>query len=485
MPEHNCPLVEASNLWPEQPALIDNDTVVTYRELNQQVDAVVLSLQEEGIAERDFVGILAENSLSYAELLHALWRLGAVACPVSTRLPTESVARMLDEIGCDLLVTTSDRVSDGYPASMRQFDMHRLTSPNLSYGLSEQKPFMADLDRAATVVFTSGTTDTPKAVLHSFGNHYYSALGSNENIRVLSGDRWLLSLPLYHVGGLAILFRVLLGGGTVVIDPGESQLNKIVERYQITHLSLVPTQLRRLLRDGLSPTTAEWLKAILVGGGTIPEQLIAEAVHRGWPIFTTYGLTEMASQVTTSVPHDSPARLVTAGRLLSFRELKLADDGEILLRGKTLFKSYLGTGEGKQRLDADGWFHTGDIGSLDDDGYLTVIGRKDNMFVSGGENIHPEEIEQLLDAVSQIEESVVVGQPDEEFGYRPIAFIRFAPGESLDRAAILTLLKRRLPAFKLPVRLLHWPQLDDSESVKPNRSHFLKLAQGSDVAEIN
>ena len=321
MHEIDCPLSEASNRWPEQPALIDGNTVVTYRELDRRVGAVTAALQEGGISEGDLVGIQAENSLSYPVLLHALWRLGAVACPVSTRLPTASVAHMLDGIGCGMLVRTSDYVDDGYPSSLRQFDMHRLTSPNLSYGHIEQRQFMADLDRAATVIFTSGTTDTPKAVLHSFGNHYYSALGSNENIRVLPGDRWLLSLPLFHVGGLAILFRVLLGGGTVVIGSGRDQLNKITERYQITHLSLVAIQLRRLLHSGLSPAASEWLKAILVGGGTVPDQLISEAVHRGWPIFTTYGLTEMASQVTTSAPHDSPERLATAGHLLSFREL--------------------------------------------------------------------------------------------------------------------------------------------------------------------
>lgn len=485
MREINCPLFEASNRWPDHPALIANDTIVTYREYNQQVDTVVLALQREGMREADIVGILAENSLAYAVLVHALWRLGAVACPVSTRLPTDSVAAMLDDIGCGMLVTTSDRISDSYPASILQFDLQGLTASDVSVGYAEQKPFKADLDRAATVIFTSGTTDKPKAVLHSFGNHYYSALGSNENIRVLPGDRWLLSLPLYHVGGLAILFRVLLGGGTVVLDFGDDQLSKVVERCQITHLSLVATQLRRLLQDDLSPATVEWLKAILVGGGTVPDQLITEAVQRGWPIFTTYGLTEMASQVTTSAPNDSLEQLATSGRLLKDRQMRIADDGEILVRGETLLKRYFGTGDAGQLRDSEGWFHTGDTGSLDDDGYLTVIGRKDNMFVSGGENIHPEEIERCLDAIFEVEESLVVGQPDEEFGYRPVAFIRFAPGKALDRAEILTSLKDRLPGFKLPVRFLQWPILDGSESIKPSRSRFLNLALGDDAAEIN
>ena len=196
MREIDCPLSEAARRWPEQPALIDDDTVVTYCELDRQVDAVTTALQREGVCESTLVGILADNNLSYPLLLHAVWRLGAVACPVSTRLPETSVAHMLDRIGSELLVTTSDSSSDGFPTTKRQLDMHRLTSCDPSDGRLHNEPIKINLSRPATVIFTSGTTSGPKPVLHSYGNHYYSALGSNENIRVLPGDRWLLSLPL-------------------------------------------------------------------------------------------------------------------------------------------------------------------------------------------------------------------------------------------------------------------------------------------------
>jgi O-succinylbenzoic acid--CoA ligase len=344
---------------------------------------------------------------------------------------------------------------------------------------------MMDIDHAATVIFTSGTTSKPKGVMHSYGNHYFNALGSNKNIRVLSGDRWLLSLPLYHVGGLAILSRVMLGGGAVVVSSGESQLNHTIERYQITHLSLVPSQLRHLLQTNLTNASAEWLKAILVGGQAVPDKLISEAVNRGWPIFTTYGLTEMASQVTTSASDDSAVRLSSSGRLLPYRQLQIADDGEILVRGETLFQRYLGTADPDQQLDSDGWFHTGDTGTLDEDSYLNVTGRKDNMFVSGGENIHPEEIEKCLAGIPEVLEVLVLPISDMEFGCRPVAFLKLRSGTPANCAEIIAYSKKHLPGFKVPVRFVHWPDFDSAGEMKADRRRFRGLLEAGDVVEIN
>ena len=155
------------------------------------------------------------------------------------------------------------------------------------------------------------------------------------------------------------------------------------------------------------------------------------------------------------------------------------------MRGETLFQRYSGADESKQPLDNDGWFHTGDTGSLDDDGYLSVSGRKDNMFVSGGENIHPEEIEASLMGLPEVLEVLVAPLDDEEFGSRPVAFVRFAPRGAPEREGILTRLKRKLPGFKLPVRFLQWPDPDDSGEMKPDRHRFRKLIEDDDVTEIS
>ena len=308
------------------------------------------------------------------------------------------------------------------------------------------------LERPATIVFTSGSTDIPKPALHTFGNHYYNALGSNANIMLRPGDRWLHSLPLYHVGGISILFRCLLAGATIALPGHGTPIGDSIADLGATHVSLVSTQLLRLLRED---TELAGLKAVLMGGGPVSASLVDEALSRGLPIHTSYGLTEMASQVTTTPPGASLEALRTAGRVLPEREVSISEEGEILVRGATLFAGYV---EGKTLdlpLDTDGWFHTGDLGELDENGYLRVLGRKDNLFISGGENIQPEEIEEVLAALPGVEAAVVVPVDDPEFGQRPVAFVRTEGGEHRE---ISLRSWRSLARLQDPHRLLPWPE---------------------------
>jgi len=485
MPEMTCPLTAASRRWPRQQALVSVDGALTYHELARRVAAAASSLREAGVTLDERVGILAENCRAYPILLHALWRLGAVTAPISPRFPREAAQRMLDQIGCRTLVTDERLPAGSMPQKIRSLDMQQLvTGRDVAADVEKNLPDF-DPARSATIIFTSGSTDEPKAVLHSYAGHYYSALGSNENIILAPGDRWLISLPLWHVGGLSILFRTLLAGATAVIADAGEPLSEVIARCRITHLSLVATQLRRLLEQGLPRETAEQLKAVLVGGGSVPAHLVDEARERDWPICTTYGLTEMASQVTTTSPNDPSPSTLSSGRPLKHRELQLAAAGEIMVRGRTLFKGYLAGASLDRARDDDGWFHSGDIGRLDPEGRLIVTGRKDNMFISGGENIYPEEIETVLATHPQIEQAVVVPIPDDEFGQRPVAFVRFGSDEELSRDAILAHLDRLLPRFKLPVRLYRWPDDITDRSLKLDRAALAALAARPDSVQLN
>ena len=256
----------------------------------------------------------------------------------------------------------------------------------------------------------------------------------------------------------------LLSEATVVLPEPDVPLGEAVAGA--THVSLVSTQLLRLLREG--GFEAGRLEAILLGGGPLPTSLVDEAADLGLPVHTSYGLTEMASQVTTTPPGASRKELHTSGRPLPHREVGISGDGEILVRGETLFAGYV---EG----DADGWFHTGDIGDLSENGYLRVLGRKDNLFVSGGENIHPEEIEEALSSLAGVEVAVVVPFPDPEFGARPVAFVRMADGvvesETLARA-----LEKVLPRFKIPVVFHNWPEEAGFGEMKVDRAFFHERA---------
>jgi len=193
-------------------------------------------------------------------------------------------------------------------------------------------------------------------------------------------------------------------------------------------------------------------------------------------LVTSYGSTEMSSQATATRLDDPPETLRTAGRPLAFREVSIASDGEILVRGRTLFRGYVEEEGVRSARDPSGWFHTGDLGRLDTDGRLVVTGRRDTMFISGGENIHPEEIEREILRFPGVTEAIVVPVPDPEFGARPVAFLRAADGllpadSDLDRFLRLT-----LPGFKMPQRFLRWPNVADG--MKPDRRALAASAAG-------
>jgi O-succinylbenzoic acid--CoA ligase len=242
-------------------------------------------------------------------------------------------------------------------------------------------------------------------------------------------------------------------------------------RLGATHASLVATQLQRLLREGAVPAS---LRAVLLGGGPMPEMLLDAATEAELPVHTSYGMTEASSQVTTTPPGATREALRTSGRVLPYRELRISEGGEILVRGQTLFQGYLEGGELRDPTDAEGWFHTGDLGALDADGSLTVLGRLDNMFVSGGENVQPEEIEAALKRLPGVEEAVVVPFPDAEFGHRPAAFVR--TDDAVQNGELAEGLASLLPRFMIPLAFHPWPEAA-SGGVKPDRALLARLAR--------
>jgi O-succinylbenzoic acid--CoA ligase len=330
-----------------------------------------------------------------------------------------------------------------------------------------------DPDRPATILYTSGSTGTPKAALHTWRNHLYSAKGANANMPLREGDRWLLTLPLYHVGGLAPLVRCALAGAAVVVPAADRSLADSLRRRRATYASLVPTQLRRLL-DADEDAPPSSVRGLLIGGGPIPPTLVRRAQERGWPVLASYGCTEMASQVTTTGLGAARAALESAGRRLPHRRLRI-DDGEILVAGPPLFDGYVTADGIEDPRRADGWYPTGDRGRIDAAGRLRVLGRTDRMFVSGGENVQPEEIEEALERLSGVERAIVVPVPDPEYGARPVAFVdgpTAGRGEALSAA-----LAERLPGFKIPEAFHPLRSPRDEEGLTVDREQLKRRAR--------
>ena len=464
-----CPLRERATSSPYAPAIAVTKGVLSYDTLDRRVSAAARRLEELGLGSGTRVALYLPKEERYVILVLALIRAGATACPINTRLPPSNIERLLRRAGCRAIVSEDREMLDAVGGSVEKIRPGELLAGNElregSAGLNLR------LDSPATLVFTSGSTGTPKAALHTFGNHYYSALGSNENIALGPGDRWLLSLPLYHVGGLSILFRCLLGGAAMVLaEPGEKS-GESIAKYGVTHVSLVSTQLRRLLSEG---DASESLKAVLLGASGIPASLLEQAANRNLPVYTSYGLTEMASQVTTT-SGASREELETSGRVLPYREVSISGESEILVRGETLFSGYVEGDKVERPLDREGWFHTKDLGELGADGYLRVLGRRDNLFISGGENVQPEEIEEALLHLEGVLQAAVAPVPDPEFGFRPVAFVRTAGG-GFDPENLRASLEKVLPRFKVPVAFHEWPEEAGTESAKIERALFLRLA---------
>lgn len=434
---------------PSDLALVSDRVQWTWLDLDARVSATARVL-EDG-PER--VAVQASTKPDLVVLVLAALRARRVLVPLSTRWTGAATLDAVRALGIDRLIT--DGTSDLEVETVALEDVVRTGDRG------EAPPL--DLEAAFTVVHTSGSTGRPKAILHSAGNHVSSARGVIGALDVSSSSRWLLDLPLYHVGGLGIVMRCVLAGATMIVSSNALSVADRIERFRPTHASFVSTQLRRLLDAGADLSS---LEAVLLGGSAMPSGLIDRALEAGVPAVVSYGLTEMTSTVTATLLPPSRSDLATSGQPLEHREVRISDQGEIEVSGPTRFVGYALESE---VLPAPEWHPTGDLGHFDDAGRLVVTGRPDFQFVSGGENIHPEVIEAALLAAGAIE-AVVVPVPDLEFGQRPVAFVRC---EGIPMRTVLEGVRETLPRFMVPAAVHEW---SGAEGMKPDRQALAKQA---------
>lgn len=305
----------------------------------------------------------------------------------------------------------------------------------------------------SSIIFTSGSSGNPKAVAHSSKQHIASAEGLLSVFDYNKSDCWLLSLPMFHVSGLAILWRWLVAGSCIKIGNG----NRQEDIQGVSHASLVVTQLKRLLDDNLNLT----LKRVLLGGSQIPQSLILKAKTRGVDVWYGYGLTEAASTVT--VKQCTLDANTSTGTVLPKRELKIMNQ-RIYLRGETISAGYYHQGKLSPLLE-NNWFDTNDLGQWIND-ELVILGRADNQFISGGENIHCEEIEAVLNQHPNIRQAFIIPVKDNEYGARPVAILDC--DKLVDGANYQTFLQGRIEKYKFPIRYLKMPALA-SQGIKVSR----------------
>lgn len=321
----------------------------------------------------------------------------------------------------------------------------------------------------ALVISTSGSTGEPHGVMLSNANLDAAAAASNRHLPLQAGDLWLNCLPLYHIGGQAILWRCARAGAGMLLHDGFNAETVATDllRHPVTHLSLVPAMLSRLLETGIAPPPS--LRHVMIGGAALSPALHRQATATGWPLNPSYGLSETAAQIATHTPADGPWHAGLVGRPLGDNEFSLAADGRIRIRGPQVMLGYLGGGG----VDEDGWLTTGDLGKIDAFGRLTVTGRADDMLISGGRNIHPQEVESCLAACPGVRDIAVTGLPDPIWGDLIVALV---VGEA-STESLRDWCRTRLPSAAQPRQIVSLASLPRNAAGKLERSTLRRLAR--------
>lgn len=423
-------------------ALRLNDDSLTWQQLCERVDALTAGFVAQGVGEGDGVILRAYNQPAALLAWLALLQCGARVLPLNPQLPSAMLAQLLPSLDVHhLLALSGDDLALGYPRLVMQ-----AVAGDRSLAWSE--------DRLASMTLTSGSTGLPKAAVHTFRAHLASAQGVLAMIPLATDDDWLLSLPLFHVSGQGILWRWLLAGSRLTVRE-KRPLEQALQGC--SHASLVPTQLWRLLNGDAQVS----LKAVLLGGAAIPVELTGQAREKGIRSWCGYGLTEFASTVCAKEA-DGEADV---GQPLPERELKIVD-GEVWLRGACMAAGYWRDGGLVPLVNEQGWFATRDRGELRN-GRLTILGRLDNLFFSGGEGIQPEEVERVIMAHPQVRQAFIVPLDDAEFGQRPVAVVE--GDERCDMAGLAAWVENKLARFQQPVRWLALPEALKTGGIKISR----------------
>ncbi|MFC6613910.1 class I adenylate-forming enzyme family protein [Halopenitus salinus] len=413
----------------------------TYDDLDRLVDGTAGRLAAFGIDSRTTLGIHLAPQVGYVGLIHAAMRLGATFVPIGHDLTPREIADRaeaadVDDVVCgaETEATAVEALSDADVRVLSVDDpdrdgVHAVHDADPG-PIGEPTWTFAD---TLCLLFTSGTGGRPKPVEVTAGNAFFSAVASAFRLGVRRDDRWLLTLPLHHAGGLSPVLRTVLYGTTIVLregfDPGGAADD--VDRYDVTGVSLVPTMLTRMLDS--RGTLSDSIRAVLLGGAPASEQLVERCENYSIPVYPTYGMTETASQITTATPEEAFDHPGTVGRPLMWTDLTVVDDdgdpvetgevGEFVVAGPTVTLGYHDMPEANDAAFGPFGLHTGDVGRVDADGYVHVLNRRDDRIITGGENVEPGEVAAILRSHPDVEDVAVVGIDDETWGERVGALI--------------------------------------------------------------
>ena len=450
--------------------IIHNDKEVPYSKINSLVYKTSLFLKDEGIKENDIITLLSNNSVDFIITILSLWEIGAIPAPLNIKLLGKDLDEQIKFLNAGFTIKSKEFLNVSTPGKNILISFDDLPDNKEKI---RQKNFSKE--NTALILFTSGSSGKPKAVMLSFENLIQSAIIGNKVLNLTNKDRWLASLPFYHIGGFSIIIRALLFGSSIIIPASLSceDLMKSLMKYHSTLASLVSNQLKRFIDMNFVPP--EELRMVLLGGGFSNKNLILKAIDQGWKIAKVYGSTETSSFVSFMNYEEVKKKPEASGKVIHPNKIIITDDGEILVRSSAIMKGYFNNEDETSAKLKNEFYYTGDIGHLDDEGCLYIEAKRSDLIISGGENVNPVEVENEILSHSNVKEVCVVGIEDKKWGQIVSGAIVLMVNCKLPEKELKDFLRDKLSSYKIPKQIIFVNQLPKSELGKILREEVKKL----------
>lgn len=478
-----------AHINPDRIAVITDQEQLTYEKLEQHIkNTAAYLVNEMKVKKGDRVAILSQNRLEYIVLLFAIARLQCVAVPLNIRLSVTELLYQITDSGTTALVVDNDFYEIGQSiekeiglqlVNINRFrDYENFSESTITPEIDAEAPFI--------ICYTSGTTGKPKGAILTQSNMYWNAINNILAIDLTSHDRSIVLLPLFHIGGLGLFaFPTLFTGGAIII-PGKFEPTKVItmiETFEATVVMGVPTIHQALLDcPSFQKEKMKSVRWFYSGGAPCPVELIEEYYDKGFLFGQGFGLTETSPTVFMLSREDAPRKKGSIGKPVVFSDYRLIDAqgndvkqgdvGNLIVRGPNVMKGYWNRAEATSEAIVNGWFHTGDLARVDEEGFVYIVGRKKEMIISGGENVYPLEVEQVIKQLPEIKEVAVVGSIDPKWGEIPIAFIAKKEGAFITEEQINQHCLTNLAKYKVPKQIIFLEELPKNATGKIQKNRL-------------